>query len=221
MAQSLLQLRNRLRRWLHETVASESFFTDAFLNNLINAAYRRRVSQQIMAYEGDYTLVATRSVVAQQANYAWPAGLVRLRRLDFVTTDGTRIPVQRFERHTDITNPTSVEPYFFRPTNNGFIIEPTPQDSIGSWRLEYQVTPALLEADGDTLHTDFPELFDELIILDAVVAALDSEGVLEDGLPKSALRARNDLEWDFNRWIDGKIVKKQDVVPFITHYMDA
>ena len=222
MATNLATLLTRTRRWIHELVESESFFSNNLMTNLLNASYKRRVSQIIMAYEGDFTQTALRDLTADQASYAWPADLARLRRLDQRTPDGTRIPIPRFERHTEITNPTSVEPITFRPTGSGFILEPTPSVTItNGLYVEYQVTPNDLEANGDTLHTDWPEMYTELLILDTVAYLMDSESNLEDGAARSILRARAEMDQDFDRWINSKIIKRQNVQPLVGHYIDS
>jgi len=222
MATNLATLKTRIRRWIHEVTASESYYSDNLIINLLNASYKRRVSQVIEAFEGGFTQVATRDLTADQYNYAWPTGLARLRRLDRVETSGTQIPIPRWERHFEINNPTSVEPFTFRPTGSGFILEPTPSVTVtNGLRLEYQAVPDDLAADGDTLHTDWPEMYTELLVLDVVAYLLDTEGNLEDGVPRSALRARAEMERDFEKWINSKMIKRQDVQPLIGHYGDA
>ncbi len=179
MPEPLSSIRTRVRRWVHEPTASESFFSDNLINNLINGSYRRRVAQLLMSAEGSFTQIAQRDLVTDQSTYAWPTGLIRLRRLDYVTEDGTQIPLERRERHTSALDPdgtTNTENPFhsFRPIENGFVLEPTPKVTItNGLRIEYQATPTELEADGDTIHVDFPDIFVELIVLDVVTYLME------------------------------------------------
>ena len=222
MTTTLSNLITRTRRWLHETVASESFFSDTFITNVINAAYRRRCGRLIMAYEGSFTQTALRDLVENQSLYSWPQGLIRLQRLDYVSADGIETPIPRYGRLFEALNPTSVQPYSFRPVENGFKLEPTPTTTItNGLKIEYIATPAELTAMGDNTHADFPDIFTELIVLDAVCYLLDSEANMEDGVPRAALRARAEYEADFDRFIDNKMIKTQSIIPQVLHYIDS
>lgn len=219
----------RARNWIHETAAAKSYFTDDFLKRLFNSNYRRRCAQLVMAHEGYFTMIATRDLVAEQAKYAWPPGHQRTLKLELVRSDDTTDPILAHERHygrnvppdrgsggQDTYQPT------WRPISGGFLLEPAPQEAVtGGLRVEYHGLPTLLTDDDDDIHTDFPRSFDELLILDTVVAALDSEGLAETGSAKTVLRQRQEFEWDFLRFIDQRVVRVQRVTPFIPHYGDA
>ena len=71
------------------------------------------------------------------------------------------------------------------------------------------------------MHVDFPRSMDELVILDATVACMDSENLLETGAMRTVLRHRADWEVDWERYIDGKIISTNKVTPFNPHYADA
>ncbi len=226
MALTLGTAKTRIRRYLKEVTASTSYWDDAFLKQLFNAQYLRRCAQLIMAYEGWFTNVATRDIVADQDRYAFPQGFQRLRKLELVRTDGRTVPIQRFERHEEINPPEgeSIDQFFptWRPISNGFVLEPKPKESqTGGLRIEYEGLPARLEADGDSIHPSFPDILDELLILDTVVAAFDAEGQQESGLSRSILRLRQEWEWDWERFIDNRMVSRQKVSPFVPHYHDA
>lgn len=221
MGDTLANYRVRVRRYLHEVTPSESFFTEDLLNNLLNASYKRRCGQIIMAYEGCFVQTATRNVIGGQEIYAWPTNFERLLKLEFVDPSGVRTPIQRFERHDESINPVGVGTFTFRPTGSGFIIQPVPQDSVGQWRMEFIQTPPSMTADGDTPHPDFPSILDEMIVLDAVVNCLDTESLMENGIVRSILRARTEYENDFDRWINSRMVMKQNISPFLGPYLDA
>lgn len=219
----------RIRNWLHETAATKSYFTDDFLKRLFNSNYRRRCAQLVMAHEGYFTMVATRDLVADQSKYAWPPGHQRTQKLELVRTDGTTDPIIPNERHYARNVPPGVgsggqDTYMptWRPISGGFVLEPGPKESVtGGLRIEYHGLPALLTDDDDDIHTDFPRSYDELLILDTVVAALDSEHLAETGMARTVLRERQEYEWDFLRFIDQRVVRISRVTPFVPHYGDA
>ena len=180
-----------------------------------------------MAYEGYFTNIATRDIVADQQRYSWPPGFERLLKMEIVRSDGTTTPLERNERHYS-SNPANggggQDGYFpsYRPISGGFVLEPSPRENITDGvRIEYYGLPALLQNDGDSLHTDFPRSLDELVVLDAVVACLDSENLLETGSVRSAQRMRAEYELDWERYIESRVVGTNKIVPFIPHYLDA
>lgn len=220
--------RTRVRRYLKEPSSTTSFWSNDFLDQLFNAQYRRRCAQLIMAYEGWFTNVATRDITADQDRYAFPDGFQRLRKLELVRSDGRTVPIQRFERHEEVNlssaNTTDGDQFnpTWRPLGNGFVLEPTPSTTVtNGLRMEYEGLPALLSSDGDTIHTSFPDLFEELLLLDTSVAAFDAEGMQETGLVRSLLRLRSEWEFDWERFIDSRVTARQRVSPFVPHYHDA
>ena len=224
---NLAGLRNRVRRWLHELNDDTSFWGNTFIDQMINVSYRRRCGQLVEAFEGFFTNVATRDIVADQARYAWPPGLERCLKMEIVRTDGATVPLQRFERHYaanftnnaadgDVYNPT------FRPISGGFVFEPTPSSAVTNGiRMEYFGLPTLMQNDGDSMHADFPRTLDELVVLDAVVACMDSENLQEGGTARSAGRMRAEFELDWERYIDNRVIGTNKIMPFAPHYTDA
>lgn len=224
---NLSGLRTRVRGWLHELAPGNSFWSNDFIDKQINVSYRRRCSNLVMAYEGYFTNVATRDLVADQERYAWPPGLERLLKMELVRTDGTTIPIERQERHyaakfTDVN--TGQDSYYpnWRPIGGGFVLEPAPGEAVTNGiRIEYYGLPTLMQADGDSMHADFPRSFDELIVLDATVACMDSENLLETGATRTALRQRAEWESDWEQYIDTRIVSTNKITPFNPHYPDS
>lgn len=220
-------LRDRVRRWLHELAPGNSFWSDTFIDQQINVSYRRRSADLVMAHEGFFTNVATRDLVADQERYAWPPGFERLLKLEVVRTDGTTVPLERQERHfsvnfTDVNNTQDSYVPTYRPIGGGFVLEPAPGETVtGGIRLEYYGLPTLMQADGDSLHVDFPRSMDELVVLDATVACMDSENLMETGAMRTALRQRADWEVSFERYIDNRVISTNKIQPFIPHYADA
>jgi hypothetical protein len=196
------------------------------MKQIFNDHYRLRCSQLIMAFEGYFTEIATRSLVEDQARYAWPAGFERLLKMELVRTDDSTSIIQRYERHIgknyapqsggDVYQPT------YRPIGSGFVLEPGPNEDVADGlRIEYCALPAELVVDGDTLHPDFPKTFVALLVYDTAVAALDSEHLLETGQASTIVRLRNDFEINWERYIDGRMVSLDSVTPFGGHYFDA
>lgn len=226
ISDNLSGMRSRVRRWLHELVSGTSFFSDTFIDQQINVAYRRRSAQLVMAYEGFFTNVATRDIVADQERYAWPPGFERLLKMELVRSNGNRSIVMREERHfagnvqshtagRDSYSPT------YRPLGGGFVLEPQPKESVtDGLRIEYSGLPSLMEADGDSMHADFPRSLDELVILDATIACMDSEGLLETGAVRTVQRQRMEWEMDWERFIDGRMIGVNKIRPFAPHYQD-
>ena len=216
----------RVRRYLNESDTTKSRWTDAFLQQLFNSQYRLRCTELHMAYEGYFTLIATRDVVADQNRYAWPSGFMRSTKIEVVRSDGRRVPLQREERHYNVLNiPSSGGDDWlptYRAVGSGFVLEPASNaDITGGLHIEYLGVPEELTADGDNLHSDFPAIFDELLVLDTAVVANDAEGFHESGSVDMLVRQR--LEWieKWERYIDGRMVSRQKITPFVAHYNDA
>lgn len=226
MADTLAQLEARVRRYLHETNADTSFWTPVFVRQLINSAYRRRSTQLIMAFEGWFVNIATRDIEANKSQYSFPSGFTRMQKVELVRSDGRTIPLSRDERHS-AANPSegeSGDQYLpnYRLIGNGLILEPTPIETVtGGLRMEYTGTPVELTADGDSMHVSFPEIFEELVVLDAAVYAFDAEFAQEAGALRSLLRARAEWEMDWERFIDQRSISRQSIEPFIPHFEDA
>jgi hypothetical protein len=180
-----------------------------------------------MAHEGFFTNVATRDLISQQERYAWPPGLERLEKMELVRSDGTTVPLQRQERHyavkfADVNNGRDSYTATYRPIGGGFVLEPAPgEDSPDGLRIEYHGLPTLMQNDGDSMHSDFPRSFDELVVLDSVIACMDSENLMETGSMRTALRQRSDWEVDWERYIDQRMVSTNKITPFNPHYADA
>jgi hypothetical protein len=220
-------LRDRCRRWLRELEADNSFWTDKFIDQQINVSYRRRCANLVMAHEGYFTNVATRDATADQERYAWPPGHERTLKMELVRSDGTTIPIERDERHyranfDDVASSQDTYKPTWRSIGGGFVLEPAPGETVTNGiRIEYHGLPTQMQADGDSLHADFPRSFDELIVLDAIIACMDSENMMELGGMRAAIRQRSDWEFDFERYIDGRNFGQNKIIPFNPHYRDA
>lgn len=220
--------RDRVRRWLHELAADKSFWSDSFIDQQINVSYRRRSGQLVMAHEGFFTNTATRDLVSGQERYAWPPGFERLLKMEIIRVDGTRVPIERDERHYRVnyaeTGGGNQDSYLptYRPIGGGVVLEPPPQQTVtDGLRIEFHGLPAAIVANGDSFHPDFPRSFDEIVILDSVVACLDSENLMETGAVRSVLRMRMDWEFDFERYIDSRMISTNKIHPFAPHYSDS
>lgn len=219
--------KDRVRRWLHELSQTGSFWSETFITQQLNVNYRRRCAQLTMSHEGFFVNVATRDITADQERYAWPPGFERATKMEIIRSDGTRVIIQRNERHYQPNAANTVsqgrDTYFpsYRPISGGFVLEPTPGTTVADGlRIEYGGLPAALDADGDSWHVDFPRSLDELVILDTVVACLDSENLLETGSVRTVARMRQEYEVDWERYIDGRIEGQNRIEPFNPHFGD-
>lgn len=216
----------RIRRYVGEETAAKSFWDDDLIKQVFNSQYRKRCGELIMAYEGYFTIVGTRDTVTDQGRYAWPTGFERLMKMELVRNDGKTVPIQRAERHFHANQPpiNSGDSYFpsYRAIGSGFVLEPAPTEGVkGQIRMEYVGTPVELTADNDQLNSDFPSIYDELIVLDSAVALFDQEQAQEEGRMRSLLRQRAEWEMQFERFIDNRMISSNKVTPFPTHYKDA
>lgn len=217
----------RVRRYVREENSATSQWSDAFLKQIFNTNYRLRSTQAVMAHEGFFTLIGQRDLVADQGRYAWPSGFSRLLKLELVRTDGRRVPIERDERHYNILQPSDAsgqDTYFptYRPVGNGFVLEPAPSFNVTNGiLLEWNGVPDELEDDDDVLHTDFPKEYDELLVLDTAVTAMHQEGLQEIGQLRTLERLRADWENHWFRYIDSRMISRNNVTPFIPHYHDA
>ena len=216
----------RIRRYVGEETAADSFWSDDLIKQVFNSCYRKRCADLIMAYEGYFTVVATRDTVANQERYAWPTGFERLFKLELVRDDGRTVPIQRAERHYGYKAAPSGsgDSYLpsYRSVGSGFVLEPAPLEAkAGQIRMEYCITPTELTANDDQLHSDFPTMMDEILVLDTAVAMFDQEQSQEEGRVRSILRLRAEWELTWERFIDNRMISSNSVTPFNTHYRNA
>lgn len=226
LTDNLSGYRARVRRWVREPDASKSFWTDTFIDEMINVAYRRRSAQCVMAFEGFFINVATNDLEAEQERYPWPNGFERCTKMEIVRTDGRTVPIERQERHFAAKSlpAYSQDSYLpnYRAISGGFVLEPAPNyAATDGIRIEYFGLPAELVANGDSWHVDYPRSLDELVIMDAAIACLDSEGLLETGATRTILRGRQEYEVDWATYIETRMISINRVTPFVPHYTDS
>jgi hypothetical protein len=87
--------------------------------------------------------------------------------------------------------------------------------------MEYVQTPVELTADNDSLHSDFPTMLDELLVLDTAVSLFDQEQSQEEGRVRSLIRQRAEWELTWERFIDNRMISSNKVTPFAPHYTNA
>lgn len=216
----------RVRRYVGEETAAKSHWDDPMIKQIFNAHYRKRCAELVMAYEGYFTIVATRDTVSNQERYAWPTGFERLQKLELVRSDNRTVPIQRQERHYGPKSAPSGSGDSYSPNyrsvGSGFVLEPAPvTGTAGQIRMEYIGTPSELTADDDQLHSDFPSMLDELLVLDVSCALYDQEQAQEEGRMRSLLRQRAEWEIQWERFIDNRMISLNSVTPFAPHYPDA
>ncbi len=158
--------------------------------------------------------------------YPWPPGFERMIRMELETTDSRRIPLSRDQRAVRSVSMNSSgfvgNMSTYRPVSGGFVLEPPLNDSasIANIIIGYVGTPPLLVGDNDKLSSDFPVSFDELLVLDTAMAAMDDESMLEGGQLKSIVRLRAEYDEDWLRYIDNRITSLRRIEMAETYYED-
>ena len=110
----------------------------------------------------------------------------------------------------------------YRSIGSGFVLEPAPTAGVaGQIRMEYVSTPVELTETDDELHSDFPTMLDELLVIDTAVTLYDQEQAQEEGRMRSLLRARAEWDMTWERFIDNRMISSNKVTPFVAHYTDA
>lgn len=229
LTNTLAQYIVRVRRYLQENDATISHWTDNFVKQVFNTCYRKRCAELIRAHEGYFTLIGSKDIVADQGRYAWPPGFSRLLKMELVRSDNSRVPLEREERHYARYTPSDAsgntqDTYYpnFRPVGSGFVLEPAPNydQTQGLW-LEWNGLPEELEDDSDTVHSDFPFILDEILVLDTAVSLFDSEGMQESGQVRTLLRLRAEWAEEFSQFVNTRMIHRQRVTPFKGPYSDA
>jgi len=227
LARTVGQLIIRTRRYIKQPDEAVSHWDNDFIRQVLNSQYRLRCTELHLAHEGHFQNVSFRDIEALKARYEWPPGFTRLLKLELVRADGRVSPIQRYERRYE-SNPVSgaygQDSYYchFRPISGGFVLEPAPQVTVSQGlRMEYNGIPSEIVDDGDVLHPDFPEIFDELLVLDTVVGLMHAEELQEAGLQRTFMTWRTEWEVKWLRYIDDRITSQQGIVPFVPHYRDS
>jgi hypothetical protein len=229
LGKDLASLLIRLRRWLGEPDVNKSFWdSDNILKQILNSEYRMRCTELFMASEGYFVEVVQRDLTADQTRYAWPPNCERVLKLELVRTDGRRVPIVRFERHESIVSaPSSGGDTYsptWRPIGGGYELEPGPNETVtNGQRMEFNSVPAELEADDDTLHSDWPDNFTEILVIDAALAAINMEAIQDDGqgMIRTLEYQRTRWEQRWERYIDSKIANSRNRIEPMIIYRDS
>lgn len=226
---TLGSMKTRCRRYLNEVDAAKSYWTDNLLQQVINSNYRMRCAELHMVFEGFFVNVAQRDIVAKQSRYAWPPNFQRMHKMELVRTDGRRVPLLRWERHEEVVNPpgSGGDVYYptYRPIGSGFELEPGSSTNIPNGiRMEYYGIPVELEEDNDVLHPDWPDLFTEMLVLDASISAINIEQLMDEGqgLVRTMEHERSRWEERWEQYIDARMAASRNrISPFVAGYRDA
>jgi len=175
-----------IRVLLRETVAATSFWSDAQLLLLFNAAMDLRVMQAAMVDEGWMTDQYTSGLVADQREYPLPEGAGRVKRVSLKWTDGSvtrETPLDRNDQWgQNVTHvagsPGSISSYHptYQLQANLILLEPSPGFTrAASLMIDLESAPARLSADADKLDLRWPDVAETLLIYDTVILALAME----------------------------------------------
>lgn len=182
---------------------SSAFFTSDLLKTLFNQCLTRRVVALHNTYENWITETATADLVADQATYQLPEGIGRVVRVIIVTTDGYERVLDQERKNDGVwvgTAESSLEPMTYRLIDTHVELSPPPYSArTGGLKIEYEAYPDRMTDDGDKLPTAMGVGYEDLLVLDTAVAALDYESAQSGtderaGLAASFLRRRAELE---------------------------
>lgn len=175
------EIKQLARFWLDDE--NGGYFTDAFMDRVINQAQRELQKELLQAGESYYTICAEFSTVVNQRDYALPSDFFQLDKLELITsgsgdTASTRRlePIQRTEIDTlnyNLANTSSGEPFNYVLNKNTYSLYPVP-DVSKVMRLWYSPRVSDMSSDSDV--PDAPADYHEYI---AIMAARD--GFLRDG----------------------------------------
>jgi len=171
------EIKTLARQWLDDE--DGGYFTDSFMDAVINNAQREAQKRLLNAGEDYYTKCVYTMLVSGQDRYALPTDFMELYRLEYVTSGSgatasrQRVyPITRNEQ--DISRyQTSGDPYNYYLNKDTLQLVPVP-NSAKRMDLEYAYRVADLTADAET--PDVPADYHEYL---AVMAARD--GFLRDG----------------------------------------
>ena len=179
-------MRTELRRLLRETTAASSFWSDASLLDHFNQSMDLRVMQLAEAHEGWMTDTYDIDSIANQSEYAIPEGTGRIKRIMWVTQEGSatyETPLtrdERFDRPLYEPGTSNATGRWYKPTyrlkGEYLILEPAPSETVvDAIRIEPESAPARLAADGDKLDLRFPDVTETLLIYDSWDIAMGVE----------------------------------------------
>lgn len=179
MAQTLLQLRTRLRQRVD--MVNSQFVTDAECNGLLNTAGARLHDLLITADPERYMTTAPIALVAGTEAYTLPSDFHTMLQLFATTGSGTtlqRVPLRKFNvrdmgsRVNPYLSATTVESpvVSYRMEGNKIYIWPMPT-GVSGWALELWYAPQYVDlvADGDTVDYGVVSGWDEYVINDAAI----------------------------------------------------
>lgn len=178
-------IRSDIRQILRETDSTTSFWTDAQLLIYANMMIDRRVMQLATLDEGWVVDEYETDLVSGQRDYTLPEGTGRVIRVVLTYTEGGSTIEREVPRREQIgetvihgSGSTDVATYYptYRLQGPLLVLEPWPQfAATGGLRIDLELAPARLSADGDFVDRRFPDVFETLLTLDVAIFALAVE----------------------------------------------
>lgn len=174
MAVTLAQIRQQVRSYLDETIASD--WSDTELNRLINQRYHRVYAAVTTVYEDYHITTAFTNMVADQQEYTLPSDIYKIRRVEINydvnnsnsqfqraapvgTVDAIRTRLSETQIGSNILrNPV----YYNLGTTVGFLPIPT-LSGTNAIKLWYVPTATELSSDSSTIDIPYPERYWHLI----------------------------------------------------------
>jgi len=222
---TLAQLRQRVRYNIGEPTGQQRF-SNVSIDANINEAYQQYQLDLIESGEGDFLVRTTINIVANQANYALPAGWVKTERIEKQLSYGTRPLFMDKRLYSTNPNLYTYTGDLYLPTyryrNREIIFEPTPQSSQANGIIhEYYALQPVLTADGDSPVAGFIEPWQTMLVLYATIAELEGKDAIGGVSDIATFRARLEkAETKFYDSMEQRSESPQQVEPYGEVYTD-
>lgn len=156
-----------------------SFLLDAEWNQNINNSWYELYDLLIGAYGNDYyTSTQTISIISGTSSYALPANHYKTLGVDYVVSSTEKYPLDRYtlrdrNRNNNSFSRRAYSPdYQYRISGGNIVIMPTPNVS---GTLEHLYIPVAVTMTSDSDEIDGVNGFEEFIVVDAAIKALQKE----------------------------------------------
>lgn len=221
-----------IRRLLRETVAADSFWSDADLLDAFNTAQDLRYMDLCDADEGWFTEPYVANIVANQKEYTIPEGMDRVKRVVLIFAEGGRtieVPLTRNERWSDTTTTQSGVAAgsigalpTYRIVGEEIWLEPPPtQARTNGIRIELEAAPARLVDGNSKIDLKWPAIAETLMIYDTwdIAVGMEDAQDLVSGNPVALgrlARVHSKLEAKWHQFIERRSYGRTYSTPFYT-----
>lgn len=189
-------LKTLIASWVDDT--AYGYFSETFLNTLLNNAQKYVQQLLIMAGKNQYVICVTTPIFTDQKEYVLPDDFLSVRRVQLITSGfGTTNPIKTnlddfTMRQDSILFPYKGTPEGYFTRRNRLALTPTPSTS-NQWYIEMEYNYLVADMDDDTDEPDVPEEYMELV---ALVAAYDCF-IKDDRVPSTLEKKLRRYEEEF------------------------